>query len=835
MKLSGPQGERDELWQIGRKSISKSKDRQDDIPLASSYPHSEKLIYENELVRVKGENDALRDQLKRALTELKVYQIKYPSPYQSSDYPAAMDEPEHSIAGEGSMTISYSYAAPLFEAYDIRIRELEDLAKQQNSKLDTFKTKIEILIKENEDLREGQLNKLGAAIPSSNNNINFSNPVGSSNNLSPSGPIGNELLAEMTERIEVLMDENALLVEQRSVMSGEIDKLQQRIKQCEHERSQLNSRLAQAHSEEQVRSARLSQAEEDREQAAMQAISSSEQLAKAENEVDILTEQLAICKQKNRESEAQMVDLRKQMQFLNLKTEDDGMASLRRVRVAEDRVRELHAQLLSKTQEADSASELLRKLRGEYASTRQDAEGMLQVMAGLERQLAEFAAREQQVERLARESKERSQEAQTAQDQAAVKEEQLRREVDSLLEQVRATEKDLDDMTIKNAQLVFEAEQAGREGKAAKDMLTRLKQVHEDERKAVQQALRSLGEQLTAANLSREQEASRRSEMQEQNKDLRLTVDKLRLQLDSLRGQQQQQVDVREKELAAVRGSLRDLHKEVAEKTRLLQRKTRELEERDQEQQQRTQTVQRRLEEEKDASAGLSADLTQQQLVQQLKDKFQQTHGTLETRLRMEQEQVTMLSQKLRASEGVVSDLTEEKALLVRALSDGRSQMQLLEEELSVSRGTIGDLTQQLALSHVAREDGAYRAARTMEELGLGSHPHRFSASGPPVRSSKDDLPSWISSAAISVPLSSSRKQIDEWTGNARLGQLKEEEEEEVEEKSHHPEDRDSAEGKNEEDEDEDEEGGPFLHSPSSGKGDPPHERNIFDISDEMG
>lgn len=32
----------------------------------------------------------------------------------------------------------------------------------------------------------------------------------------------------------------------------------------------------------------------------MQAINNSEQLAKAENEVDILTEQLAICKQKNR-------------------------------------------------------------------------------------------------------------------------------------------------------------------------------------------------------------------------------------------------------------------------------------------------------------------------------------------------------------------------------------------------------------------------------------------------------------------------------------------------------------------------------------------------------
>ena len=32
-----------------------------------------------------------------------------------------------------------------------------------------------------------------------------------------------------------------------------------------------------------------------------------------------------------------------------------------------------------------------------YASTRQDAEGMLQVMAGLERQLADYSAREQQV------------------------------------------------------------------------------------------------------------------------------------------------------------------------------------------------------------------------------------------------------------------------------------------------------------------------------------------------------------------------------------------------------------------------------------------------------
>ena len=112
-----------------------------------------------------AENDAVRNQLKRSLAELKVYQIKYPSPYQSNDFPAEDDD--KFTAGEGVATISYSYAAPLFEAYDISnvafsychssisqphlkgIRELEDLAKQQNSKLDSFKTKA-LLIQYNQ-------------------------------------------------------------------------------------------------------------------------------------------------------------------------------------------------------------------------------------------------------------------------------------------------------------------------------------------------------------------------------------------------------------------------------------------------------------------------------------------------------------------------------------------------------------------------------------------------------------------------------------------------------------------------------------------------------------
>ena len=54
--------------------------------------------------------------------------------------------------------------------------------------------------------------------------------------------------------------------------------------------------------------------------------------------------------------------------------------------------------------------------------------------------------------------------------------------------------------------------------------------VHDDERKAVEQALRSLGEQLSAATVAREHEAGRLSDIQEQNKELRFTVDRLRNQ-----------------------------------------------------------------------------------------------------------------------------------------------------------------------------------------------------------------------------------------------------------------------------------------------------------------
>jgi hypothetical protein len=57
----------------------------------------------------------------------------------------------------------------------------------------------------------------------------------------------------------------------------------------------------------------------------------------------------------------------------------DSHLSMQRLRVAEERVRELHTVLLGRTRDLEGAQDVARKLRREYQSTRQDAEGMLQV------------------------------------------------------------------------------------------------------------------------------------------------------------------------------------------------------------------------------------------------------------------------------------------------------------------------------------------------------------------------------------------------------------------------------------------------------------------------
>ena len=59
--------------------------------------------------------------------------------------------------------------------------------------------------------------------------------------------------------------------------------------------------------------------------------------------------------------------------------DSESHVSMQRLKSAEERVKELHSMLLQKTHDLEVAQDVARKLRREYQSTRQDAEGMLQV------------------------------------------------------------------------------------------------------------------------------------------------------------------------------------------------------------------------------------------------------------------------------------------------------------------------------------------------------------------------------------------------------------------------------------------------------------------------
>ena len=121
------------------------------------------------------------------------------------------------------------------------------------------------------------------------------------------------------------------------------------------------------------------QAEKDREDAAKQTMKYSDALAKAEIEISDLKEQLDVWAERCQRAESQVSQLENESREMIALSESDGHATMRRMKAAEDYVKELQVQLLQKTQDLDNAQEVARKLKREYQSTRQDAEGMLQV------------------------------------------------------------------------------------------------------------------------------------------------------------------------------------------------------------------------------------------------------------------------------------------------------------------------------------------------------------------------------------------------------------------------------------------------------------------------
>ena len=89
-------------------------------------------------------------------------------------------------------------------------------------------------------------------------------------------------------------------------------------------------------------------------------------------------------------------------------------------------------------------------------------------------------------------------------------------------------------MIEKNSVLRVNGEKASREYRSVKDALHRSTTQYEEEKKAFEVVMKDLEEKVAQTVHTREEEMRQRHHVQEQNTELRLTIDSLRSQVGSL-------------------------------------------------------------------------------------------------------------------------------------------------------------------------------------------------------------------------------------------------------------------------------------------------------------
>jgi hypothetical protein len=111
--FSGPQSDRNRMFEGSGN--------------ASDILAPERGSFESDNTRLRRENSILKDQLQRSLKELKCYQQKYPSAYVNVQHAEGDELPPWASSPD--------IMAPLFEAYDTRVKELESIVNHQSEQL----------------------------------------------------------------------------------------------------------------------------------------------------------------------------------------------------------------------------------------------------------------------------------------------------------------------------------------------------------------------------------------------------------------------------------------------------------------------------------------------------------------------------------------------------------------------------------------------------------------------------------------------------------------------------------------------------------------------------
>ncbi|CAM9297957.1 unnamed protein product, partial [Chrysoparadoxa australica] len=505
----GPQAERSSQW-VNRGGELNPPSQRDDLSVDAV---TDKMLYEQELSRLRAQNKFLEEQVQRVSKELKIYQLRDPraaSRVVQSDIDAQDDLPPW-VTDAGVMS-------PLVAAYDARIQDLEATVKGQRSDLSVITQRTEQLVQENETLRETQIRDIDALVQQTDAN---------------GGLVGmgaKEMVDELNERINILMAEMALMADQTGVMAKELEKSHQELEEKDSQIVMLSRSLEEAGRvistlEEQV--PRLTHEKHSAEQELAKHVKA---LAESETHLAEARSEAASYKDEIKTLHGQNASMQRSVGELQRRLDRETEALSERVQHGAARVSELQGQLGARSAEAEAAAAEVRRLTRDLDAVRGDAEGMLQVIGGMESQLKEYQSVEEETARMAAESKTKVEDALLARDQARALEVQGRRELERVLAarksdaelhlseqdeavamvkakltaQIDARERDIKELMLDVARHRNEAEAARRDQVSAETLYTKLKRSLDEEQEGLKVHFAELGKRVEEAESKRE-------------------------------------------------------------------------------------------------------------------------------------------------------------------------------------------------------------------------------------------------------------------------------------------------------------------------------------------
>ncbi|CAM9212001.1 unnamed protein product, partial [Laminaria digitata] len=762
MPRLGPQAERSSAW-FNRDGEVQAPTQREALMVDAL---ADKRLYEQELARMRKENAFLEDQargrhnltVRRVTTELKRHQLRHPRAAAEAAAESAAEVGEGGRNVEGRQdaddlppwVTSSEVMSPLLAAYDARIEDLEGQVAGQGEGMQELAGRTHQLVEENEQargLRREHTRELDELVQQ----------AGASGGL---GGVGaREMVGELNERINILMAENTVMADQTSAMAKELDTVHVEFEEREVQMAALTRALSEAgmglRSMEEV-VPRLEREKAHAEGELMKAVNAMSERESALSEVG---EQLRESREEVRRCSAKLSELEADRVALERQAENDADVTAERIRVAGHRITELQGLLAARGQEADSNGDTARKMQRELDATRRDAEGMLQVMSGMERQIAELSSREESTTSTARESKQKVEDALLARDQARALEIQSRRELARVLEarkaeaeghvremeeaalatrtkflaQLATREKEIQDIAAQATRHRSDAERAGRDRAGMEEVYLTLKQGVEGETQALKAKFDELQDRVVEADANRDQHEAATKNLKQAALDAEREFTTKEAAFRSKESHLEDALKARERELDAIRTGLRAAtdhaekrHREAKRLGFLLEeareehaRKVEEealLRKAEAEEAKAHAAVLERSSREAERRAGeVEASYTKQ--LRGVQERASAQSLGVERRLREEGELAQRLSSRNTDLQGHLAQLVAERGEAATAAKRVQEENARLEKQLVDARRKLSELTTQLSETIGLAEARAKDEGRLRSEL----------------------------------------------------------------------------------------------------------------------